>query len=102
QVLSAEPGPEGTFELRGIESGVRRLTTAAPPGWVLKSVLIGGRDMSDREIEFRDGATIDNVSVVFTAMMSPLTVAVEHTGKSRSAAVVVFPQDQELWHAQST
>jgi len=100
-VLSARPSADGTFELRGLEAGARRLTTSAPPGWVLKGVFMNGRDVAERWIEFRDGVAIEDVSVVFTTVTSPLTIAVAHARGSVSAAVAVFPQDPALWHARS-
>lgn len=100
-VLSVQPSADGTFELRGIEAGARRLTTSAPPGWIVKGVFVDGRNVADRPIEFRDGITIDNASVIFTTVTAPLAIQVAHAGGSTSAAVAVFPRDPELWHAQS-
>jgi hypothetical protein len=87
--------------MTGIEAGSRRLITQTPTGWILKGVLLNGRDISDLAIDFQEGVTVRDVSVVVTSVKSPLTVAVQHPQENGVAAVVMFPHDRALWHAQS-
>jgi protocatechuate 3,4-dioxygenase beta subunit len=57
RVLSVAPASDGTFVLRGIESGPRRVTCHAPAGWTVKTLTVDGRSSSDFVVEFRDETT---------------------------------------------
>lgn len=100
-LVTARRTEDNTFVLNGVEAGERRLITAAPPGWIAKAVYVHGRDMADRPIEFQDGVVIENVSVVFTTVTSPLSITVQHAVPDASAAVVVFPRNPAMWHPRN-
>jgi len=100
-VVAAGRNADDTFTMSGIEAGPRRLNTTAPPGWTLKTVVVDGRDVWDLPIEFRDGVAVENVSLVFTTVRSPLSISVEHARGSAAAALAVFPQDPRMWHSES-
>ena len=58
---------DGQFELAGI-SGPRRLQVVrAPAGWMLKSILVHGVDVTDQVMSFgRDDESLDDIEVVLT------------------------------------
>lgn len=72
--------------------------TSGAPGWMLKSVMSGGRDVSDDplEIETRD---IDDVVVTFTDRPSEISGAVrdDNGAITTNADVVVFPAERSRW-----
>jgi protocatechuate 3,4-dioxygenase beta subunit len=71
---------------------------AGAAGWTLKSVVVGGQDMSDRPIDFRSAAAT-SVVVTMTDRTTELSGRLID-GSSAPAAeyyVIVFSQDREGW-----
>ncbi len=98
EIIVANRGENGTFVLRGIESGSKRLFATAPAGWMLKGIYVNGRDVADVPVEFRDELTIGNVRVVFTDALTRLQLTVRYPSSDHSAVVLVFPDDPSIWH----
>jgi hypothetical protein len=75
----------------------------APTGWTLKSVLIGGEDVTDSGIPTRSGESIDGLQIVLTNRLSSVSgAAVDDLGRpARDYVVVIFPDDSSLWKAAS-
>jgi hypothetical protein len=73
----------------------------APDGWHLKSVLLGGIDITDRPTEFvPDGPA---VTVVLTPRASTLAgVVTTPAGVPADAAVLLLSEDSAAWHAMAT
>jgi hypothetical protein len=108
--IDAGPNPvarverAGTFTLDGVQAGSHLLRPqGAPRGWVMKSVLVNGRESIDTPIELRSGQALADVTVVFTDRLTE----VNGTLKDASGAplteytMLAFPQDQDLWRPQS-
>jgi hypothetical protein len=109
--LSAGPTPlsiaptrletDGRFVTAQQLPGRYALTIPAPSGWTLRSVTVGGRNVSGWPIEI--GATdIDNVEVAFGDQSASLTGAIRAAAGQRAepATVVVFPADVQRFVSQ--
>jgi len=98
----------GAFKIEGVAPGQFRLNTITPPtpgqpagtGWVVKAVLLEGRDLLDFPLEVRPGQNVSDVTVVFTDQTTELS------GTLSSAAgapisdlnIVLFPTSRDLWN----
>lgn len=94
--------PDGTFELRGlVDPRVIRLFGA--PGWILKSVMVSGRDYADAAIEVQPGQTLTGMEIVITNRVSTVSgmVTNERGQAVLDTTIVVFPDDQRLWQLAS-
>jgi hypothetical protein len=69
----------------------------------LKSVLIGGQDVTDQAVDLKPGQNVENVTVVLTDRSTALTGAVrDGTGAPMTAiTVIAFSTDQQFWRPQS-
>jgi len=69
-----------------------------PPGWTLRSVTSGGKDISVDPVDLTDG-DVTGVVVTFTDQSTELSGTVMNTRNApeASADVVVFPADSEVW-----
>ncbi len=74
------------------------VVTELPPGWMLKSVTVGGQNAVDKPFELTATGIID-VVVTITDKVSTLTgTARDANGQPEPmATVAVFPADQSLW-----
>jgi hypothetical protein len=90
--------PDLTFALKGL-IGQFVLRTGRP-GAFLKSVLLGGEDITDVPHEFKAG---DKVTVVLTSRASTLegTVLGPSGAPTPDAGVILFPEDKSLWRSNS-
>jgi protocatechuate 3,4-dioxygenase beta subunit len=90
--------PDLTFTLKGL-MGEFVLRTGRP-GAFLKSVLLGGEDITDVPHEFKPG---DKVTIVLTSRASTLegTLLGSSGAPTPDAGVVLFPEDKALWRANS-
>ena len=96
EVVLGNRNEDGTFILRGIESGPRRVSASGAPGWMLKGIYLNGRDIADQLVEFTDDTTISGVTVVFTDVLTRVHLAVHYPSSENSSIVVVFPEDSTL------
>lgn len=74
------------------------VVTVLPPGWMLKSVTVGGQNAADKPFELT-ATGITDVVVTITDKVSTLTgTARDANGQPEPAATVaVFPTDKSLW-----
>ncbi len=86
-----------TFEVQN-QIGLRVLrANVGAPGWVVKSVIVEGRDVTDTPIDFRNG-DINNIEVTITSQAAVLTGSVTDNDEPvREYAVVIFPDDAAKW-----
>ena len=94
----ARPDVEGRFTSGQNLPGLYAVTTPAPPGWTLKTITVGGRDISGWPLEI--GTTdIDNIVVTFTDRPASLNGTVRlGTGQAQSSTMVLlFPADVQRW-----
>lgn len=101
--LSLQPRENTTigFSVAGALTGDYFLRVEAS-GWVVKSILWNGVDYSDRPFALGPGATPSNVVVTLTDRYSSLTgTVVAANGPVGPAAVIAFPEEQDLWRSNS-
>ena len=94
----------GAFTLEGISAGSHLIRPSnGSRTWILKSVTVGGRDMTDTPFALRSGETLANVAVVFTDKQSEIngTLATENGTPVSEYTVLAFPTDSSLWRAQA-
>ena len=96
EVVLANRKDDGTFVLRGIESGPRRVSASAASGWMLKGIYLNGRDIADQLVDFTDDTTISGVAVVFTDVVTRVQIGVQYPAAENSSIVVVFPEESSL------
>jgi hypothetical protein len=86
---------DATFEMKALPAG-------PSPSWLMKSVRVGGVDVTDTGVEFRSGDNIDDVEVELTAQVPSLSGTVTtSTGSAASDyTVIAFPQDPTTWSTQ--
>jgi len=86
-----------TFETRNM-NGIRVISvTAGAPGWMVKSVLRNGKDITDLPVDFRTG-DVDGVEVTLTSNIATVIGTVTEDGKpATDCAVLVFAQDSTKW-----
>jgi protocatechuate 3,4-dioxygenase beta subunit len=87
--------PPYSFRLP-VTSGGFHLGVTVPQGWMLKTIEIGGSDMTDKPIEVRGGNT--DARVVLTDRVTQLDGSVTSgTRPAPAVDVVVFPDEPTLW-----
>jgi hypothetical protein len=72
-------------------------------GWVLKSVLVNGREMIDTPVDVRSGGRISSVSLVFTDRLTEIngTISDDRGAPVTEYTVLAFPADPTLWRPQA-
>ena len=72
-------------------------------GWNLKSVEVGGRDVTDAPVEIRSGQKIGNVVLTFTDKVSEIDGSVtDASGRPVTEfTVLAFSTNSATWRAQS-
>ncbi|HJZ71447.1 MAG TPA: carboxypeptidase-like regulatory domain-containing protein [Vicinamibacterales bacterium] len=103
-VARADVREDWTFEMRGI-AGPRRLQVVhAPDGWMVKSILASGLDVTDRPLAFgTPDQSLTDVIVLMTSRVTDLSGAVtDDSGAAYDdSAIVTFACDRELRYAGS-
>jgi hypothetical protein len=91
--------PDGTFTLKGLQG--EYLLRAGAAGQFLRSVTIGGNDVTDTPHEFKSG---DRVTIVLTSRASTLEGGVTDTkgDVTTDAGIVLFSDDKTSWRTNST
>ncbi|HZR24464.1 MAG TPA: carboxypeptidase regulatory-like domain-containing protein [Vicinamibacterales bacterium] len=95
---------DGKFTLDGVAAGTHLIRPSGGlRGWVLKSVTIDGRDVTDTPITLRSGQSVTNVAVTFTDKLSEITGTVTDSQGNPvpDFTVLAFSTDPSLWRAQS-
>ncbi|MBI2188742.1 MAG: carboxypeptidase regulatory-like domain-containing protein [Acidobacteria bacterium] len=111
--LGGGPGPfgggrnvaeDGTFTLTNLFGSRLVRLNGLPQEWMLESVIVDGRDVTDRPLEFAPNADITGARIVVTDRVTEVSGSVTSAdGKSttRDFTVVVFPDDETRWAAPS-
>jgi hypothetical protein len=95
---------ESKFTLDGVPAGQHLIRSAgAARGWMLKSVVVGGRDVTDTAIEIRSGETISNITVEFTDKVNEIqgSVTTDQGAAGSEYTVLAFSTDPSLWRPLS-
>jgi hypothetical protein len=93
-------GPDGRFSFGNtLPWPVLVRVSGLPPGWAVKSVIIGGRDHADIPFEVRHGQPVAGVQVVVTRTLPSLVgTMVDEAGAPAHGAALLFPVDPSKWH----
>ncbi len=99
---SGTPNDRGEFTIADLMPGRYLLRATGPRGWILKSVYVDGREVTDQAIEIK-GDHVSGVNLIFTDRIATIagTVRDARGGPAASVTVVVFADDERLWYPQS-
>lgn len=93
---------EGGFELEGVIPGRYTLDwTILPPGLSLKSVTLGGREVTDLPFVIDEGQTGSFEVTLTSNEMGRVSGRIVSGEAPTPRAVVVFPSDRRFWDAPS-
>jgi carboxypeptidase family protein len=94
---------DGRFTLTGVPIGRHWIRAQGQRGWMLKSVVVDGREMIDTPLEVRSGEKIASVTLVFTDRLSEVrgTVVDQKGVPITELTVLAFPTDSALWRPQA-
>ena len=90
---------DGTFEIDSLVGGHIFRPANLPKGWMLKSVLFNGQDVTDTGIEFKPGEDVSGIEIDLTSTTQTIlgTVASGTNQPVQDYTVVVFAEDQQKW-----
>ncbi len=91
-----------TFSVTGIV-GAARLRASLPEGWVVKSILHDGRDVTDTALELKSGETLSGVQIVISSQANSISgqLADDKGAPLLDGTVIVFASDAEKWSEDS-
>ena len=101
---NARVDKEGAFTISGVSAGAHLIRPSnGSRTWILKSVTVGARDMTDTPFQVRAAENLGNVTVVFTDKQSEIngTLTTENGTPVPEFTVLAFPTDASLWRPQS-
>jgi len=101
---NARVDKEGHFTISGVSAGAHLIRPSnGSRTWVLKSVTVGDRDMTDTPFQVRGGQDLADVTVVFTDKQSEIsgTLTTESGTPVPEFTVLAFPTDAALWRPQA-
>jgi hypothetical protein len=93
--------PDQTFVLPGVFGTPAIVVSGLPRGWIVKSVALAGRDITDQGADFRTDSGVEIVLSNRGAMLTGRVVP----KKGESAAdyrVMLLPVEPDRWHAVSS
>jgi hypothetical protein len=97
-------GEDGAFTLANLFGSRLIRLNGLTQEWMLESVIVDGRDVTDRPMEFAPNADIAGARIVVTDRVTEVSGSVTSAdGKSasRDFTVIVFPDDEMQWTAPS-
>jgi hypothetical protein len=90
---------DGSFKSASLLPGSYVIRPAAPPGWAVKTVNAGGRDITERAVDIT--ADLSDIVVTYTDHPGQITGTVApasgNSGSLEHVSVVLFPADREGW-----
>src|SRR5580765_5801096 len=101
---NARVDKDGHFSINGVSAGAHLIRPSnGSRTWILKSVTVGDRDVTDAPFPVRSGENLANVAVVFTDKYSEIngTLTTENGTPVPEYTVLAFPADPALWRPQS-
>jgi hypothetical protein len=88
--------PDGSFKTMSLLPGTYLLRPPAPPGWTVKSVNAGGRDVTERAFDVTSDVT--DIVVTYTDRSARVDGTVTASDRPLDAiSVVLFPADRDGW-----
>jgi hypothetical protein len=93
---------DGTFTVQNV-FGRARFQVTVPEGWMLKSVRLAGRDITDAPVELKSGEQMSGVEIHITNRVTDVNGLVidDRNSPVGEATVLVFPADQDRWYENS-
>ncbi len=101
---NARVDKDGHFSISGVSAGTHLIRPSnGSRTWILKSVTVGDRDVTDTPFAVRSGENVANVTVVFTDKQSEIngTLTTDNGTPVPEYTVLAFPADPALWRPQS-
>jgi hypothetical protein len=95
---------EGRFSISGVSAGAHLIRPSnGSRTWLLQSVTIGGRDVTDTPFQVRPGENLANATLVFTDKQTEVngTLKTENGTPVPEYTVLAFPTDATLWRPLS-
>lgn len=103
-VTTTDVQPNGAFVLDGLMAGTHLLQVdGLPQGWLLKSVVFRGEDVTDAGLEASPGQRLANVTLTVTDAALDVSGRVSDAdGRPAAGAVVlIIPLSEQFWHRTS-
>jgi hypothetical protein len=99
---ASELASDGTFTIKGV-FGRDRLRVALSDDWMVKTILQGGRDITDTPIELKSGELLSDVDIVVTNRVSIVTGSVTNDKgvQTGDATVLLFASEAARWSDDS-
>jgi hypothetical protein len=101
---NARVDKDGHFTISGLSAGAHLIRPGGGSrSWILKSVTVGDRDVTDTPFQVRSGESLADVSVVFTDKQSEINgmLTTENGTPVPDYTVLAFPADASLWRPQA-
>ena len=98
------PAPDWKFRISGLDGGYLFRMNGLPDGWMLKSVMLGDRDLIDQPLAMARGqADLDGLRIVVTKKGAKVTGEVVDAAGAPApdTTVVVFAENSALWGVAS-
>ncbi len=95
---------DGQFYLSGLHGVMRLSAPNALPGWYLKSITIGGVDVTDRSYDFGFAdVTLSDAEVVLSNNAAGVAGSIERQSEREAVAatVIAFSTNRDVWFAGS-
>jgi hypothetical protein len=93
------PSAAGTFETAAYPAGQYLLSVRSPhPAWIVRSIVAGGRDITDAALDLTGVADVDDVVVTLTNRPAAISGVVRGAAAAEFL-VLVFPGDVDRWIA---
>jgi protocatechuate 3,4-dioxygenase beta subunit len=93
----------GTFSIDNLMPGKHYFRVTGQGAWALKSVTVGGSDVTDEPVDLRSGQNVDNVVVVLTDRATDLSGTIRDGigAPLGGITVIAFSTDPQYWHSDS-
>lgn len=93
----------GSFEVDNVMPGRHYLRVAGQGAWTMKTVSIGGSDVTDQPFEVKSGQDVGNITVVMTDRSTELAGTVRDGAAAPvpGLTVIAFSADPQYWYPQS-
>jgi hypothetical protein len=101
---NARVDKDGHFTLEGVPAGGHLFRSGGNTrGFILKSVTVNGRNVTDTPVELRSDETVSGVAIVFTDQQNEIngTLTTEQGAPLSEFTILVFPTDASLWRPQA-
>jgi hypothetical protein len=90
---------DGAFYFTSLHGATRIAMTLSPDGWYLKSVRVGGIDVTDAAVDA--AVDVDDAEIVISTAGATISGQTTDPARIDDYAVIVFPVDRGLWVAHS-